>query len=146
MQVYSDYDSKLDKYGRKFWLAVNKDSKYKVNAFPYLGKDDVRSNDERLGDYVVKKLMQPYLKKGRNITCDNFFKSLSVAKTLKSNGTSIVGTINKARREIHVCVKQAKEELYSTVVLKKDDITLTVRQEKHKKMFFSLALCTQTFK
>lgn len=125
--------SKPDKYGQKFWLAVDKDSKYIVNAFPYLGKDDVRSNDERLGDYVVKKLMQPYLKKGRNVTCDNFFTSLSLAETLKSNGTSIVGTINKARREIPACVKQAKEELYSTVVLKKDDITLTVYQGKHKK-------------
>lgn len=123
--------SKPDKYGQKFWLAVDKDSI--VNAFPYLGKDDVRSNDERLGDYVVKKLMQPYLKKGRNITCHNFFTSLSLAETLKSNGTSIVGTINKAHREIPACVKQAKEELYSTVVLKKDDITLTVYQGKHKK-------------
>lgn len=128
-------DSKPDKYGQKFWMAVDKDSKYIVNVFPYLGKD-----------YIVKKLMQPYLKKGRNVTCDNFFTSLSLAENLKLNGTSIFGTINKARREIPACIKQANEDLYSTVVLKKDDITLTVYQGKHKKMFFSLALCIQIFK
>jgi len=35
-------NSKLDKYRQKFWMAVDKEAKYTVNAFPYLGKDDQR--------------------------------------------------------------------------------------------------------
>ena len=69
--------SKPDKYGQKFWLAVDNDRKYLVNAFPYLGKDDQRPNDDRLGDFVVKKLVAPYVNKGRNVTCDNFFVTTS---------------------------------------------------------------------
>ncbi|KAL3271741.1 hypothetical protein HHI36_022211 [Cryptolaemus montrouzieri] len=110
------------------------------------GKDDVRSNKKRLGAYEVKKLMLLYLKQKRNITGDNIFTSLVLAGTLKSNATSIVGTMNGAHRDIPDCVKQAKAELYSTMVLEKDDITLIVYQEKLRKMFFSLALCTQIFK
>jgi len=44
-----------------------------VNSFPYLGKDDERLEGDRLGDHVVKKLVEPYLNKGRNVTSDNFF-------------------------------------------------------------------------
>ncbi|KAK9686055.1 Transposase IS4 [Popillia japonica] len=91
--------SKPDKYGQKFWLAVDKESKYTVNGFPYLGKDDQRPINQRLGDHVVMKLMQPYLNKGRNVTCDNFFTSLALAETLETKRTSIVGTVNRARRE-----------------------------------------------
>jgi len=60
--------SKPDKYGQKYWLAVDKDSKYLINGFPYLGKDDSRPDDERVAEHVVLKLMEPYLNKGRNVT------------------------------------------------------------------------------
>lgn len=106
--------SKPDKYGQKFWVAVDVDTKYVINIFPYLGKNDERPGDDRLGDFVVKKLVDPYLHKGRNVTCDNFFTSLRLAKFLKSNKTSIVGTVNKVRREVPICIKKAKEKLHST--------------------------------
>ena len=53
--------SKPDKYGQKYWLAVDKDSKYVVNAFPYVGRDETRSRDERVFDQVVMRLLKPYL-------------------------------------------------------------------------------------
>ena len=125
--------SKPDKYGQKYWMAVDENSKFVVNVFPYLGKDEERSSKDRLGDYVVKKLVGPYLNKGRNVTCDNFFTSLTLAKSLKSQKTSLVGTVNKARREIPACVKNGREELFSTKAFKTDDITLTAYQRKTKK-------------
>jgi len=60
--------SKPDKYGQKYWMAVDKESNYVVNAFPYLGKDESRPVNERLADSVLKQLVGPYLNKGRNIT------------------------------------------------------------------------------
>ncbi|XP_073536362.1 uncharacterized protein [Phyllobates terribilis] len=44
--------SKPDKYGHKYWLAVDKRSKYLANGFPYLGKDDTRRAEDRLADHV----------------------------------------------------------------------------------------------
>ena len=86
--------SKPDKFGIKFWLAADVATKYVVNGFPYLGKDETRPAGQWLADSVVLKLMDPYLDKGRNVTTDNFFTSLSLAKALQSRSTSIVGTVN----------------------------------------------------
>ena len=92
--------NKPDKFGIKFWMLVDNDTKYLCNAFPYLGKDELGSANESLPESIVMQLMSPYLNKGRNITRDNFFTSASLAQTLKANDTSIVGTISRTRREI----------------------------------------------
>lgn len=91
---------KPDKFGIKFWLLVDVESKYLCGGFPYLGKDDNRSNAISLPEYLVLKLLQPYFKKGRNVTTDNFFTSLNLAKKLMVEKTSIVGTMRRARREV----------------------------------------------
>ena len=46
---------------------------------PYLGKDETRAPLRRLSDWVVMKLMEPYLGKERNITTDNFFPAQAIA-------------------------------------------------------------------
>ncbi|XP_073494267.1 uncharacterized protein [Phyllobates terribilis] len=126
--------SKPDKYGHKYWLAVDKRSKYLANGFPYLGKDDTRRAEDRLADHVVMKLLDPFLKKGRNVTTDNYFTSVKLAKQLKSKGTTIVGTLNKIRREVPKEIKSMKEELYNTKVFRNEDnFTLTVYQGKPNK-------------
>ncbi|XP_073510786.1 uncharacterized protein [Phyllobates terribilis] len=126
-----DMPSKPDKYGHKYWLAVDKRSKYLANGFPYLGKDDTRRAEDRLADHVVMKLLDPFLKKGCNVTTDNYFTSVKLAKQLKSKGTTIVGTLNKIRREVPKEIKSMKEELYNTKVFRNEDnFTLTVYQGK----------------
>ncbi|XP_073502039.1 uncharacterized protein [Phyllobates terribilis] len=126
--------SKPDKYGHKYWLAFDKRSKYLANGFPYLGKDDTRRAEDRLADHVVMKLLDPFLKKGRNVTTDNYFTSVKLAKQLKSKGTTIVGTLNKIRREVPKEIKSMKEELYNTKVFRNEDnFTLTVYQGKPNK-------------
>ncbi|XP_073510840.1 uncharacterized protein [Phyllobates terribilis] len=126
--------SKPDKYGHKYWLAVDKRSKYLANGFPYLGKDDTRRAEDRFADHVVMKLLDPFLKKGRNVTTDNYFTSVKLAKQLKSKGTTIVGTLNKIRREVPKEIKSMKEELYNTKVFRNEDnFTLTVYQGKPNK-------------
>ena len=98
--------SKPDKYGQKYWLIVDKDSKYVANGFPYIGKDELRSTNERVSDHIVMKLAEPYLKKGRNITTDNYFTSVKLANLLKSKNTSLLGTLNKNRREVPCKIKK----------------------------------------
>ena len=74
--------NKLDKYGIKFWLAIDVESKYILNAIPYLGKDESRLPTQSLSD-VVMTLIETFMSKSRNVTNDNFFTSFLVAKSWK---------------------------------------------------------------
>lgn len=85
--------NKPDKFGIKFWLASDVRSKYLINGFPYLGKDETRESNIPLSEFVVTKLAEPYLGCGRNITTDNFFTSISLAKKLHAKKITLVGTI-----------------------------------------------------
>ena len=105
-----------------------------ANGFPYVGKDESRSTDERVSDRVVMKLADPYLKKGRNITTDNYFASVKLAKLLKSKNTSLLGTLNKMGIEVPSEIKNMRDDQFATKLYKSDDyILLTVYQGKRKK-------------
>ena len=68
--LYMPY--KPDKFGIKLLALVNVETKYFLNGSFYLGEDENSHPKQSLSHHVVKKLCQPYSKKGYNITCDNF--------------------------------------------------------------------------
>ncbi|XP_034533106.1 LOW QUALITY PROTEIN: uncharacterized protein LOC117807812 [Notolabrus celidotus] len=125
--------NKPDKFGITFWLAADVETRYFLNGFPYLGKDDTRPAHQRLGDSVVMKLVEPYVGQGRNVTTDNFFTSLNLVKKLLQKNTSLVGTMNKARRELSPSVRVQSAERFATTILKHERATLTVYQGKPRK-------------
>lgn len=90
--------NKPDKFGIKFWILAELNSKYCLNIKPHTGKDDERVHS--LGTHVVMSLMQPYLQRGYNVTVDNFFTSRELSEKLVQKRTSIVGTIRLNRREL----------------------------------------------
>ena len=53
-----------------------------LHSIPYLGKDDSRPAEVKLCEYVVLQLIELYRKTGRNVTTDNFFTLVNLAKTL----------------------------------------------------------------
>ena len=109
------------------------DSKYILNAILYLGKDESRPPTQRLSENVVLHLTHPFMGKGRNVTTDNFFTSFLLAKELKKKKTSLVGTMNKVRRELPASAK-CLQQCYSSKLMKSGDVaTLTVYQCKPKK-------------
>lgn len=118
--------NKPDKFGLKFWLAVDVENKYLFNGFPYLGKDTTRSADISVPTDVVMKLMKPLFGKGYNVTCDNFFTSLSLAKLLASKQCSLVGTIRQFRREIPEKAKIKKSVLETEAFRTTDNVTATL--------------------
>ena len=126
-------ESKPDKYGQKYWLAVDKDSKYVLNGFPFVGRDETRSRDERVSDQVVMRLVKPYLNKGRNVTINNYFTSINLVTELQKYKTSLLGTVNRIREDVPAVVEHMKEPLYSTTLYKSGDVTMTVYQGKIKK-------------
>lgn len=136
--------SKPDKFGIKFWLAADSRSHYLVNGFPYLGKNEARPKNQSLSEYIVIQLMEPFLGKGRNVTCDNFFTSVKLAEKLKAKRTSIVGTVNRIRREVPKAIKSLREPLYSSTILRNNDTTLTVYQGKPSKNVLILSTVHKT--
>lgn len=72
---------KPDKFGIKFWNLVCVNSNYLVNSFPYLGKNCDKIVGELKGEYVVKKLMGPYMNKGYCVKYrDNLFIILKTSQ------------------------------------------------------------------
>ena len=135
--------NKLDKCGIKFWVAADVETKYMLNAHPYLGKDNSRPSGQHLSDNVVLRLMEPFLEKGRNVTTDNYFTSLPLANTLLAHKTTIVGTMNRIRREMPPCTK-AQMERFSSKVLRAGEATLTIYQGKPRKNVSLLSTMHQT--
>ena len=74
--------SKPDKFGIKFFLLADVETKFICNGFPYLGKDDSRPRDESLATHVVTSLTSEIRNNGHTVTCDNFFTSIDLAKKL----------------------------------------------------------------
>ncbi|KAK9717198.1 Transposase IS4 [Popillia japonica] len=98
---------------REYWNAIignpifratmgkNSKTSYPLSGIPYLGKDgDNRA--ENLAFTVVTKLCEPYHRTNRNVTFDNYFTRLEVAKSLYANGLTMVGTMRKNKR----CIPQ----------------------------------------
>ncbi|XP_032431312.1 uncharacterized protein LOC116727802 [Xiphophorus hellerii] len=131
--------TKPDKFGIKFWVACDLKSKYICNVFPYLGKDPSRPSGERLSESVVMRLMEPFMDKGRTVTTDNFFTSLSLAQRLLSRKTTILGTVNKRRREIPQSASQMDRTAFTTQVFSTTGATLTVYAPKRKKAVYVLS-------
>ncbi|GFY27530.1 piggyBac transposable element-derived protein 4 [Trichonephila clavipes] len=121
--------SKPDKFGIKFWLAADINSKYVLNGFPHLCKYEECPVNLFLSKYVVLRLIEPFENKARNITIDNLFITLNLSQILKTN-TNLNGTMKRNRKEVFEFVKKVKMPLYDTLLLEHGDITLAVYQGK----------------
>ena len=51
--------NKPDKFGLKFWMAVDVETKYLFNGVSYSGKDESRLDNVSVPTSVVMKLMSP---------------------------------------------------------------------------------------
>jgi hypothetical protein len=132
---------KPDKFGIKFWLASDVNTKYIVNAFPYLGKDLTRPASIPLSTYVVLKLVEPFSGFNRTVTTDNFFTNLPLAKQLLDMKTMLVGTIRSNKRDLPQIAKLKKDnmELFTTKVFSTQNCTLTIYKGKPKKKVLLLS-------
>ena len=105
--------NKPDKYGVKFWVLADVETKYVSNIDVYLGAQE---KEQRGGAPLVESVdvnLCKYIKgKGYNITCDNFFTSLPVAKKLAKDKLFIEGTMRKNRRKL--CKKMTEPEKKAT--------------------------------
>lgn len=79
------------------------------------------------------KLAEPYLRRGRNITTDNFFTSIPLAKKLLTQKITLVGTIRANKREPKIAKKgKDKITLFSSLFYKSENCILTIYKSKPK--------------
>ncbi|XP_066938372.1 piggyBac transposable element-derived protein 4-like [Macrobrachium rosenbergii] len=86
--------NKPSKYGLKLVMACDADTLYTCNAIPYLGKGSCdMKKGVTLGEHFTMELVAPFKRSGHTVTCDNWFTSLPLARSLSKDGMHLVGTI-----------------------------------------------------
>lgn len=91
--------TKPAKYGIKIWWNCCASTSYSLNGQVYLGKVGNHA-EKNQGERVVKDMVRPWLGKGRNVVCDNFFTSVPLCDFLLANNTAMVGTMRKNKADI----------------------------------------------
>ena len=108
--------SKPAMYGLKWWLACDSDNYYCCNIQFYCGREEERAPGVSLGEQIVLSLTELLTGSGRNITVDNFFTSLSLARKLHEREMTLVGTMRANRRELPAAFTSHRgRDLYSSM-------------------------------
>ena len=132
--------NKLDKLGIIFWLLADAQLKYLCNGKPYLGRDPSQSRCSDLPGDVCLTLLQPYYKKGYNVTTDNYFTTLKLAEE-KQKKTTIFGIMRKQRREVLSTELIMKDkELYASEIFSSPSVcslTMYCTKQRKRKLFAS---------
>ncbi|XP_029648376.1 piggyBac transposable element-derived protein 4-like [Octopus sinensis] len=102
--------SKPGKYGIKIWVVYDSETSYVWKMQIYTGKDPVKGRETNQGSRVFGDLVRELENTGHNITCDNFFTCLVLARKLLSKKPTLVGTIRKNRVELPSALTNGKKD------------------------------------
>lgn len=100
--------SKPAKYGIKiFWLCDAR-VPYAFDGIVYSGRQLGEEVQKNLGENIVRKLCSDLRNSGRNVTMDNFFKSVPLAEHLLEKSLTIVGTLPQNKPDIPSVMKPSR--------------------------------------
>ncbi|XP_060804330.1 piggyBac transposable element-derived protein 4-like [Amyelois transitella] len=137
--------NKPNKYGIKIVMTVDNSTKYMIDAEPYLGSF-TKTDGVPLGEYFVKKLTRTVHGTNRNITMDNWFTSVPLAKSLVKEPykLTLVGTLRANKREIPVELQNERTRKTGTAMFCYDkELTLLSYKPKPQKVIFLLSSCDE---
>ena len=124
--------SKPGKYGIKIWALCDAKNAYLFNAKIYTGKEN-GVKEVNQGENIVKLLTIPLYKSGRNITTDNFFTSLNLARFLLDQKLTLVGTVRKNKRFLPQEFQSSNGSAFKIQHLYQEKITLVKFNPKKNK-------------
>ena len=129
--------TKPGKYGLLLYWIADATNSIPLKGVLYIGEKTLSENDKKEGPFseaISMKLAAPFLSKGRNITMDNYFTSISLANKLSMNNTTLVGTLRSNRRECPPIAKStAGRKKGDTVHYTHNNITLSSFWDKKNK-------------
>ncbi|KAG6438978.1 hypothetical protein O3G_MSEX000379 [Manduca sexta] len=137
--------NKPNKYGLKIVMICDSATRYMIDAMPYLGKS-TQTNGLPLGEFYVKELTKTIHGSNRNVTCDNWFTSVPLAKNLLKQpyNLTLVGTIRSNKREIPEELKKAHSRAVGTSMFCYDGpLTLVSYKPKPNKIVYVLSSCDE---
>lgn len=133
--------SKPGKYGIKIWMLCDSETFYVYNMQIYTGRDRNCGPEVNQGERVVLDLTEGL--DGRNVTCENFFTSYSLATKLKSRKMTLVGTIRKNRNELPpILVDMKRKPVYHSEFVFEPKLRATLVSYVPKKNRFVTLLST----
>ena len=94
--------NKPGKYGIKVFWCCDSKTAYPLKGEVYVGRHrEAASPANKNGiKELVKRLVTPWINKGRSVTTDNYFTSVELVEDLLGVQTTLVGTFRKNKRDI----------------------------------------------
>lgn len=126
--------SKPGRYGIKIWAICDSATSYAWKMEVYTGKEVGGRREINQGERVVLSLVAEIEKSGRNITTDNFFTSLALARKLLTKKLTLVGTVRKNRAELPPAFVQSKSRVPASTIFgfQQDSMILSYCPKKGK--------------
>ena len=130
--------SKPGKFGLKMYWIAEAETALPLQCVLYIGRDTTSEADAlhyggRIPALVIN-LVSPYLDSGRNLTCDNWFTSKTLAEILTHRRTTLVGTLkSRARCVPNVARSVSNRSRGDTLHFYSENFTLCSFWDKGKK-------------
>lgn len=137
--------NKPAKYGIKIEMMCDSGTYYMIDAIPYLGKG-TDTGRLPLGEYFVKELTRTIHGTNRNVTTDNWFTSIPLAKSLQLEPykLTLVGTLRANKREIPEELKNNRiRQVGSSIFCYDGPLTLVSFKSKPSKVVYLLSSCDE---
>lgn len=131
--------SKPGRYGIKLWALCDSKTYYCLNLQPYVGRvGDVPERGQ--GQRVVLQLTDFLTGSGRHIYMDNFFTSLSLARSLLGRQITMTGTIRRNKTELpNEMMPDATREQFTSIFGFQDKVTIVSYVPKKNKAVILLS-------
>lgn len=125
--------NKPGKYGIKLWVCADVETSYCSNFEVYCGKRG-RKPEVGQGARVVLQMTEHLCNSGRNVTCDNFFSSLFLSKSLLAKRLTYIGTVrrNKTFLPSQLILKNGRDRYSSFFAFQKDTTLVSYVPKKDK--------------
>ena len=108
--------SKPGKYGIKLWTICDSTCSYTWKIQKYIRKDPGLARETKQGPTVVLDLAEDIDNSCRNITCNNFFSNLSLARKLLQKKLTLIETMKKSKPELPTEFTVAKGRNVKSIV------------------------------
>ena len=127
--------SKSATYGFKVFWACTASKAYLLQGQIYAGKPTDCPPQVNVGERTVLNLVSLFKSSGRNVTTDNFFTTMELAKILNSWNMTLVTSVKKTNKILLPCNMQPTKErpVYSTNFAYHGDATVCSYVPKKKK-------------